>query len=74
MNLESIIKSGTSYVNDEMLALLESEISRVVKSFVTLAGPVKVRYKKSGENLVFMTEFEAERVRPLGFVPKRYLQ
>lgn len=73
MDLESIIKSGTTHVSDEMLVLLESEISRVVKSFVTLSGAVKVRYKKRGENLVFMTEFEAENVRPLGFIPKRFL-
>lgn len=72
MNLESIIKSGEMHISDEMLSLLESEISRVVKSFVTLSSPVKVRYKKSGENLIFMTEFEAERVRPLGFIPKRF--
>lgn len=72
MNLESIVRSSTTYVSDEMLSLLESEISRVVKNFVTLSSPVKVRYKKSGENVAFMTEFEAERVRPLGFIPKRY--
>lgn len=72
MNLESIIKTGTTYVSDEMLSLLESEITRVVKSFVTLSKPVKVRYKKNGENIVFMTEFEAEHVRPLGFIPKRF--
>lgn len=72
MNLESVIKSGTTYVSEQMISLLESEIARVVKSFVTLSTPVKVRYKKNGENLIFMTEFEAENIRPLGFIPNRF--
>ena len=48
MNLESKIMDGQMYVSDEMLSLLESEISRVVKSFLTLSSPVKVRFKKEG--------------------------
>ena len=46
MNLESKIMDGQMYVSDEMLSLLESEISRVVKTFLTLSSPVKVRFKK----------------------------
>ena len=73
MNLESKIMDGQMYVSDEMLSLLESEISRVVKTFLTLSSPVKVRFKKEGNELIFMTSFSSNRVRSLGFVPRQFL-
>lgn len=69
--LESVIKSDVQSVSEQMLNLLENEIEYAVKNFVSLSGKVKVRYVKNGENLKFMVEFEAERVRPLGFIPRR---
>lgn len=69
--LESVIKSDVQSVSEQMLNLLENEIEYAVKNFLSLAGKVRVRYIKSGENIKFMADFEADRVRPLGFIPKR---
>ncbi len=70
--LENIIKSDIQNVSEEMLKLLENEIEFAVKNFVSLRDNVRVRYCRNGQNLKFMVEFEADRVRPLGFIPHRY--
>ena len=69
--LESVIRSDVQSVSEQMLNLLENEIAYAVKNFVSLDGKVKVRFVKNGENIKFMAEFEADRVRPLGFIPRR---
>ncbi len=69
--LESVITSDVQFVSEDMLKLLENEIGYAVKNFITLSNGVRVRYIKKDGKIKFMAEFEADRVRPLGFIPKR---
>ncbi len=69
--LEQILELDKQYVSEQMLSLLESEIKYAVKSYVVLSSNVKVRYKKEGKEIKFMVEFNAERVKNLGFIPQK---
>lgn len=50
--------------------VLTSEIQRVVKDYLELTGEVKVRFKMVDEEIVFMIEMRAGRIKPFGYLPK----
>lgn len=50
--------------------VLASEIQRVVKDYLELKEEVKVRFKLVDEEIVFMIEMRAERIKPFGYLPK----
>ncbi len=70
--LESLLENDSQYVSEDMLNFLQNELQKTLKNFVSLTSGVRVRYKKENGQLKFMAEFYSDRVRPLGYIPKRY--
>lgn len=50
--------------------VLSSEIQRVVKDYLELKDDVKVRFKLVDEEIIFMIEMHASRIRPFGYMPR----
>jgi len=50
--------------------LLSSEIQRVVKDYLELTDDVKVRFKLVDEEIIFMIEMRASKIRPFGYMPR----
>lgn len=50
--------------------LLSSEIQRVVKDYLELTDDVKVRFKLVDEEIIFMIEMRANRIKPFGYMPR----
>ena len=69
--LESMITADVQLISEDLLKLLENEITYAVKNFITLSNGVRVRYIKKDGKVKFMAEFDADSIRPLGFIPKR---
>ena len=62
--------------NDNVLSpertriILTSEVQRVVKDYLELTEEIKVRYKMVDEEIVFMIEMRAKKIKPFGYFPK----
>lgn len=50
--------------------VLSSEIQRVVKDYLELKDDIKVRFKLIDEEIVFMIEMRASRIKPFGYLPR----
>ena len=50
--------------------VLSSEIQRVVRDYLELTEKIKVRYKLIDEEIIFMIEMHASKVKPIGYLPK----
>ena len=50
--------------------VLTSEVQRVVKDYLELTEEIKVRFKMIDEEIVFMIEMHASRIKPFGYLPK----
>lgn len=50
--------------------ILTSEIQKVVRDYLELKDEIKVRFKLVDEEIIFMVEMRAERIKPFGYVPK----
>lgn len=49
--------------------ILASEIQRVVKDYLELKEDVRVRFKLVDEEIIFMVEMKAERIKNFGYLP-----
>lgn len=49
--------------------ILASEIQRVVKDYLELKEDVRVRFKFVDEEIIFMVEMKAERIKNFGYLP-----
>jgi len=50
--------------------ILTSEVQRVVKDYLELKEEIKVRFKLVDEEIVFMIEMRADRIKQFGYMPK----
>ncbi len=50
--------------------VLSSEIRRVVKDYLELKEDIKVRFKLVDEEIIFMIEMRASRIKPFGYMPR----
>ena len=51
-------------------AVLEDEIKPIVENYICLNKDFKVRFRKNGDKNIFFIEFEADRIKPFGYIPK----
>ena len=65
--LETLLQVDKNYVPEEVVLLLKSELKKLLKEFVCLKSDVKVRFV-SHDGIKFFIEFEAERIRSLGYL------
>ncbi len=50
--------------------ILTSEVQRVVRDYLELKEEIKVRFKLVDEEIVFMIEMRANRIKPFGYMPR----
>ena len=50
--------------------ILAKEIQRVVKDYLELKDEIKVRFKLVDEEIVFMVEMRAGRIKQFGYLPR----
>ena len=50
--------------------ILSSEIQRVVRDYLELKEEIKVRFKLVDEEIIFMVEMRADRIKPFGYLPR----
>ena len=50
--------------------ILGSEIKKVVRDYLELKDEIKVRFKLLDEEIIFMVEMRADRIKPFGYMPK----
>jgi transcriptional regulator len=55
---------------EQVRMVLGSEIQKVVKDYLDLKDDVKVRFKLLDEELIFMVEMHAERIKNFGYIPR----
>ena len=68
--LFSMISEDNRTSPERTRIVLTSEIQRVVKDYLELTGEVKVRFKMVDEEIVFMIEMHASRIKPFGYLPR----
>ena len=67
--LNSMLQIDKNYVPEEVVILLKSELKKLLKEFFNLKSDIRIRFI-SHDQIKFFIEFEADRVRSLGYVSK----
>ena len=68
--LMSMLSRDNAHSPERIRLVLSSEIQRVVRDYLELKEEIKVRYKMIDEEVIFMVEMRAERIKPFGYLPK----
>ena len=68
--LMSMVGRDNSSSPENIRLILQSEIRKVVKDYIELSDEIRVRYKYFEEEIVFMIEMRANRIKPFGYMPK----
>lgn len=68
--LVSILNKDNVNSPERTRLVLSSEIQRVVKDYLELTEEVKVRFKLVDEEIIFMVEMRADRIKPFGYLPR----
>lgn len=50
--------------------ILSREIQQVVRDYLELKDEIKVRFKLVDEEIIFMVEMRADRIKSFGYVPR----
>ena len=48
--------------------VLEEEIKSIVENYLHLSKDFKVRFRKEDKKNIFFVEFEADRIKPFGYI------
>ena len=68
--LVSMLNRDNAQSPEQTRVVLTSEIQRVVKDYLELKENIKVRFKLVDEEIVFMIEMRANRIKPFGYMPR----
>lgn len=66
--LMSILCKDNTASPERVRVVLTSEIQRVVKDYLELKEEIKVRFKLVDEEIIFMIEMRANRIKPFGYI------
>ena len=67
--LMSILCKDNTCSPERVRVVLSSEVQRVVKDYLELKDDIKVRFKLVDEEIIFMIEMRADRIKPFGYMP-----
>lgn len=67
--MEFILSQDKIVDPQRICELLQDEIKTIVENYIKLKDEIKVRYKKDNNKNIFFVEFEAERIKPFGYIP-----
>lgn len=68
--LLTMLSRDNSTSPEKTRLILTSEVQRVVRDYLELKEEIKVRFKLIDEEIVFMIEMRANRIKPFGYMPK----
>lgn len=68
--LVTMLNRDNSNSPERTRLILTSEVQRVVRDYLELKEEIKVRFKLVDEEIVFMIEMRANRIKPFGYMPK----
>ena len=68
--LMTMLSRDNSTSPERIRLMLSSEIQRVVRDYLELKDEVRVRFKQVDEEIIFIVEMRASRLRPFVYMPK----
>ena len=68
--LLTMLSRDNSTSPEKTRLILTSEVQRVVRDYLELKEEIKVRFKLIDEEIIFMIEMRANRIKPFGYMPK----
>ncbi len=68
--LNSVLERDKYNDPQNICQVLKGELSPIISNYIELTDAIDVRFKKSGEKLLFEVEIEGKRVRPFGYLPR----
>ena len=67
--LNSILQRDKFVDPQRVCEILKGELEPIISNYISLSTPVNVRFRRFNEKLLFSVEIDAERIRPIGYVP-----
>lgn len=67
--LSCILENDKMFAPQYICQVLEKELAPIIENFLVTKEHIKVRYKKENSKNIFFIEFEAERIKPIGYIP-----
>lgn len=68
--LFSMVQNDNLNSPERVRVALSSEIQRVVRDYLELSEAIKVRFKQNEEEIVFLVEMHAKKLKPCGYMPR----
>ncbi len=61
-------------INDpqQICEVLKDEIRPIIENYITIKEDIKVRFKKENNKNIFWIEFNADRIKPFGYIKPWY--
>lgn len=67
--IENILNNDKMCDPQAVCELLKNEIKPIVENYLTLQNDLIVRFKKENNKNIFFIEFQAQRIKPFGYIP-----
>lgn len=67
--LNNILSNDKISDPQRVCEVLKDELKPLIESYIQLDSDVKVRFKKDKDKNIFWIEFEADRIKPFGYIP-----
>lgn len=67
--LSCILENDKMFAPQYICQVLEKELTPIIDNFLVTKESIKVRYKKENLKNIFFIELEAERIKPIGYIP-----
>ena len=67
--IENILNNDKMCDPQAVCELLKNEIKPIVENYLTLQNDLVVRFKKENNKNIFFIEFQAQRIKPFGYIP-----
>lgn len=52
-----------------MCEILKEEIKPIIENYIYLQNDIRVRFKKEKEKNIFWVEIDADKIKPVGYIP-----
>lgn len=67
--MEEMLKTDNLTNPQAVCRVLEQEFRSIVANYLTLSKDFVVRFKQERGKNIFFVEFEAEKIKPFGYLP-----
>ena len=67
--LNFVLEQDKMFDPQRVCQILEKELKPIINNYLGLDQNFCVRYKKQDFKNIFFVEFEAKRIKPIGYIP-----